>query len=262
MKFIFLLVTFNLCALDVLVTLPPLAFFVERVGGDLVTVQSLMPPGASPHTYEPTPQEMRQAVASEMWFQIGEPVEKRVEPALRGVQLIDLAQGINLLKGCPHCGADLHFWLSPKEAEIFSRTIAKALISAMPEKQVQIEGQLERLLEELRALNHELEAKLKPCKGEAVVVSHPSFAYFCRDYGFTELAIEVEGKEPSPRQLNQLLQEARGKAHVVIVQPQFNPKAAERVAKELGLPTCTVNPLSPEPLETMRRLAECICPLS
>ena len=248
------------------VSVAPFAFFVQQIGGEWVEPVSLVPPGASPHSYEPSPNQVRRALKAKIWFRIGEPFEEKMRPSMERaeVKIVDLRRGLQLIAGsCPHCrhGEDLHFWLSPKEAETFSRTIADALEEVLPEHQEKIEENLARLEIALKELDQQLKQEIAPCQGGAIVVSHPAFGYFCRDYGITQLSVEVEGKEGALRHLAELIVKAREMGvQRVILQQQYSTKGAKLVAKELGIPTCTIDPYLEHYFEVMTRLAECVCP--
>ncbi len=227
---------------------------------------SLVPPGASPHSHEPSPNQVRQALKARVWFRIGEPFEARLIPAMEaaGVKIVDLRQGLDLIEGnCPHCrnGKDLHFWMSLQEAETFSRTIAEGLSAVAPDKREGIDSRLKDLEIRLKEKDRELREKIDRCRGGAIVVSHPAFGYFCRDYGITQLSVESEGKEGGPRQLNALITKAKELGvKRVILQTQYSTKGAKLVARKIGAQTCTLDPYSEDYFEMLDRLAECVCP--
>ncbi|MBS0621588.1 MAG: zinc ABC transporter substrate-binding protein [Verrucomicrobia bacterium] len=259
----FLIFTCKLLALDVLVSIPPLQYFVEEIGGELVEVVCILPPGASPHTFEPSPKQMRGATKAKIWFGIGEPFERQLASALPKLKRINVLEGFTLLGGCPHCnhgGGDPHIWMSARLAKVFSRTIAQGLMEQLPEHKIMIESNLERLEAKLDQLDQELMEQLASCRGAALLVAHPAFGYFCRDYDLHQISIEHQGKEPTPKQLIEILKEARKRqAHLVILDGLHGNKGALLVAKELHLPTCLVNPMEKNVPENLRHLANCIC---
>lgn len=251
---------------QVLVTIPPIKFFVEAIGGDHVEVETLVPTGAGAHTYEPTPRQVQAASEAVLWFTIGEPLEARVHAALPKLEVIDLRQGIDLLGGhCSHkgctAGTDPHFWLSPRAAKLFSRSIAEALIHEREADRAAIEARLQHLETKLDKLDQKLTKQLAPCKGETILISHPALGYFCRDYGLHQLSVEFEGKEPSPKQLAKVVAEARAaQVKNLILDTQYSAKGGRLVAKQLDLPICPFDPLSEEYFANMHRLAGCVCP--
>lgn len=259
---------------DVAVSIPPYIYFVDRLMGNSVSTFSLVPEGANPHLYEPSPKEIARARQAKVWVRLSEHFEKRIFTAWReeNPQLItiNLAEKIQLpiLPGsqhsCPCCSAhhddtDLHFWLSLRLATEQAKLIACALTEAFPNKQTEIEKNLATFIEELDALDITLTKKLSPFAGEAILVSHPAFAYFCYDYRLQQLSIEQEGKDPLPQQITSLIETAKSSPiRVVLTQAQYNNKGAEMLAEELNLPVHNVDPYSANYLENISYIAHCI----
>ena len=254
----------------VLVTVPPHKYFVEQIAGDAVEVKSLVPPGANSHSYSPTPKQMISASHADLYFQIGEPFEARVFPALRShnrrIQEVDLRRGLDLITGghahqkhgCHHCqgGVDVHFWMSPKEAKVQAQTIGDALMKQYPEKSRLFSENLEILLENLDDLDVVIREIMSKAKSNVIMVSHPAFSYFARDYDITQISIEFEGKDPTPKQLNQIL-EAAEKYQIdrIFIQEQYTNKAATLVADKIGAELILVDPYSEKYISNMRTLA-------
>lgn len=249
-----------------LVTVPPYKFFVERIAGDSVDVQVLVPPGANPHIYEPTPKQVEKAYEVDIWFRLGEPSEEKILTVLQEqnqmLRVVDVTKGIDLM-GEGHCcdhheeGKDRHVWMSPKLAAIQAKTIAETLSEAFPMHKGQFYEGLNSLLADLESLDGELQKKLEPMKGDAILVSHPAFGYFCQEFGLKQLSIEYEGKEPLPQDVIHTLREAEN-AHVraVFIQIQYNNKGALLVADKLHLPVYSVDPYASDYLENLRRIAD------
>ncbi|MBA3602385.1 MAG: zinc ABC transporter substrate-binding protein [Parachlamydiaceae bacterium] len=255
----------------ILVSVAPDKFFVEKISGDTVKVELMVPAGASSHTFEPTPKQMLNASHADIWFQIGESFETRASRALQGhnpkLTLIDLRKGVDLIideegGGC-HCSAhakeccvDPHFWLSARQAKIQARTIADALTQRYPQHAQLYAKNLHSFIQELEELNKEIEAKLAPLQNRTIMVSHPAYAYFCRDYALKQLSIEFEGKDPSPRQLTNVLTRARHAGiKTVFIQMQYNNKGALLIAKELGAKVVTLDPYAEDYFTMMREVA-------
>lgn len=242
----------------VLVSVAPHKFFVESIAGDTVKVDLLVPAGTSFHTFEPSPKQMLAACCADAWFRIGESFETQVSQALQShhpeMRLVDLRQGIELITdphaACPHCsksdaGADLHIWLSPKQAKVQAQTIAQTLSELYPEHRQEYQKRLENFLAALQALDQEIRRRLEPLKDRTIMVSHPAYAYFAQDYGLTQFSIEFEGKDPSPRQLTMTLQRAREtKIKTIFIQPQHSSKGARLIAEELGAKVVSLDPYS------------------
>ena len=253
----------------VLVSVAPYKFFVEKIAGDTVKVGLMVPAGASAHTYEPTPKEMLAASTADLWFLIGESFEARAVRAIQShhpaIVLVDLRQNVHLIssdphhahQGCTHKNCqDLHIWLSPRQSKIQARTIASALEKLYPENKELYEANLKKLLEELDQLDVEISALLKPLKNRVILVSHPAYAYLTRDYDLKQISIEFEGKDPTPRQLTRVFEEARENGiHAIFVQRQYSNKGARLIADKIGARIVNLDPYSENYFYSMRDIA-------
>ncbi len=256
----------------VLVSIAPYAFFVQKIAGDKLPIITLIPEGANPHIYEPKPKEVERVRDASLWIRLGESFDQKVYRVLQEqnphLKIVDVTHGIDLISMCEeehqHChhgdeGKDIHIWLSPKLAKVQAQTIGEALMETFPENRELYTANLETFLTELDQLDQEISELLAPKKGHAILVSHPAFAYFCQDYGLIQLSVEMEGKDPLPQQVTQLLEEARHYAvTTVILEPQYSNKGAELIAKQLQVPTATVDPYSQDYLDNLRTIAQII----
>lgn len=258
----------------VLVSLAPYVYFVEKIAGETVKIETVIPAGVNPHLFEPTPRQVEEISRGQVWLCIGESFEKKISKVLKerdpNLLLVDLCQGIELLTFsedsqeacCGHCheeGKDRHIWLSPSLAKIQASTIAYALIERYPEHSEQYRAGLETLQAELDNLDEKISKRLEPLAGDAILVSHPAFGYFCKEYNLVQLSIEFEGKDPLPRQMEATLKMAQ-EHHVatVLTQAQYNNKAAELIAEKLHLPIYQVNPYSTDYLANLWEIATVI----
>jgi zinc transport system substrate-binding protein len=240
--FIFLLFPFSLCA-HVLVSIPPQKYLAERLVGNEVEVREIVPKGASPHSFEPSPKDVQRLSGATVWFCSGENFEKRLDKALeKDVRRISQLEGIDLLYDgcCCHSGVDTHVWLSPARLKVISKRMAVVLCELYPESKEGIHQRLEALLKEIS----EVERKIQSTSfSRSILVSHPAFGYFCKDYGIEQLSIEVDGKEPSPKQAHALMTEVKKKNITsLFVQEQYSRRAADRFAKELELEMVSLDP--------------------
>lgn len=255
----------------VLVSIAPYRFFVEKIAGNTVQIEMLVPTGASFHTYEPTAKQMIQASQADVWFRVGESFETRALAALKNhrpsMLVVDLRNGLSLIDSadyghiCRHCqgghGEDLHYWLSPRLAESQADAIATALIQVYPERRDEYLNNLNVFIQELRQLDHEIATLLKPLQNRWLLVSHPAYAYFCRDYQLVQYSIEFEGKDPTPQQLTTLIRKAREHhATRIYIQKQYSNKGAKLVATELKAELVLLDPYSENYLDAMREIAE------
>jgi zinc transport system substrate-binding protein len=252
----------------VIVSITPYKYFVEAIGGNTVKVGPLVPPDTSFHHYEPTPKLVLQAGTADIWFRIGESFEGRAIQALTShypnLKIVDLRDHVDLItvghehRNCCHAeGADLHIWLSARQAKIQATDIAKALMEVYPENKQLYQDNLDKLLKQLDELDAEIIQILKPLQNRTIMVAHPAYAYFARDYQITQLPIEYEGKDPSSKQLMRTLEEARAaQVKTIFIQKEYSPKGPYLVAKELGANIVELNPYSGDYFVMMRSIAQ------
>lgn len=158
---------------------------------------------------------------------------------------------------CGSEGADLHIWLSLKLAHIEATTIAQALIEQYPTYRSLYEANLKKFLAELREKDREFTTLLTPVKGKTVMASHPAYAYFCRDYGLYQISLEIEGREPTPKTMTDLIEKARAlKIRTIFTQAQYGVKGAELVANLLGAKIVSLDPYAEDYLKSMTTIAE------
>ena len=264
--------------LPVAATILPLGDFCQKIGGDLVRVRVLIPPGASPHVFEPAPSVMAAASQAKVFVYIGAGLEPWATRLLRAQNSKDLvivaaARGIPLLNMAEHhhhgkvakpgqagehgqeaLSAPLtgnpHIWLDPVLAQQICRKIAAAFIQADPEHRAQYTTNLQEYLAALAALNQDIEHHAKSWRLRDYVAVHPAFAYFARRYGLHCVGtIEASpGREPTPRYLRDLVAAIhRYGIKVVFSEPQLNPRVADVIAREAGVKVLLLDPLGGRP---------------
>uniref|UniRef100_UPI00405647D3 metal ABC transporter solute-binding protein, Zn/Mn family n=1 Tax=Candidatus Electronema sp. TaxID=2698783 RepID=UPI00405647D3 len=135
--------------------------------------------------------------------------------------------------------------------------MAAALQEADPANAAAYANNLQTVTASLAALDAELKAVLAPFKGQTFLVYHPAFGYFAQAYGLRQEAVETGGKSPSPRQLRALISEAKKEqAKVIFVQPQYDRKNAETVAKAIGGRVAVLDPMAANVPENLRFMAK------
>lgn len=255
------------------VTIEPQRYFVEKIAGDLFQVYCVTPAGQSPETYDPTPQQMVQISRSQAYFRIGEigfeqAWMKNLQSQNPDMLVFDLSEGMELIKNQEeehegeeahhhhHGSVDPHIWTSISGAKVIAQNTCQALVKLDPENQETYQAGYQRLIGEIDSTAVEMKRLLQPLAGSAFIIYHPTLTYFAREFGLQQLCIELDGKEPSPAQLKQLLETAtQSGAKVVFVQQEFDQKNAELIAKETGCRLVTINPLSYNWHDEMIRLA-------
>jgi zinc transport system substrate-binding protein len=280
----------------VAVSIIPQAWLVRAVGGPRVDVVTLVTPGESHHTYQPTDAQVSRVMASAVFFRIGTSFENapwfHALEAAGKPRVVDLRDGVSLLDMAAHhdddeegppdpprkgtvpfsltrklgqspadrfAGKDPHIWLSPRRLKIQAATIAQTLAEQDPAHRGEYERNLAAVQQRLDELERTLAARLAPLKGKAFFVFHPAWGYFADDYGLRQISVEVEGKEPSDQELTQLQRQARQSGvKVVFVQPQFGGRSARAVADAAGARLETADPLPADLPAGLLQLADAL----
>ncbi|MGK5095431.1 zinc ABC transporter substrate-binding protein [Deltaproteobacteria bacterium TL4] len=272
--------------IEVTVSILPQKFFVEKIGGSQTRVNVMVGPGSDPHTFEPTPKQMIALSHAQLYFAIGIEFEKiwlakfqRLNPQMR---IIHTDQGIEKLPGLdddhehsenesspvaplrqhpkeasPH-GEDPHIWLSPLLVQKQAQTIFQALIQIDPAHQTQYTTQSQHFQSQLVSLHEEFTHLFSSQTGQrAFLIYHPVLAYFAKDYGLTQHAIEIEGKQPKPAQLQRLIDYAKDKGlHLVVTQPQFDPRSGKMITTAIGGKVLSFDPLAEAWDQNLRKFAQ------
>ncbi|MGD2020689.1 MAG: zinc ABC transporter substrate-binding protein [Thiohalocapsa sp.] len=261
--------------LSVFVSVLPLATFAERIGGERVAVRAMVQPGHSPATYEPTPRQITALADADLYLRVGVPFEdawmQRISATNPDMPVVDLRDGLTLRPQAAHThdhgdGArhqqegprmDAHVWTSPRLVRQMAETIRAALTELDPAGAETYAANLAALDAALAALDAALQEQMGGLENRSFLVYHPAWGYFADAYGLSQVPIEYEGKEPGARRLTALIEQAqKNNARVILVQPQFDQRAAGQVARAIGGRVETVDPLSPDYFATLRRLAE------
>lgn len=263
---------------QVTVSIVPQKYFVERIVGDMFAVNVMIPPGASPAMYEPTPRQMIDVSRSVVYFRIGHiPFETtwlgKIADANETMRIVDTSKGVDLIEGdnhdrddslergaqtrqATHRGIDPHIWLSPKEVKSQLGNILEALGEIDPANKEFYKKNHRDFLEEIDALDSRIRNLLEDTKRKSIMVFHPTWSYFARDYGLKQIAIEVEGKSPSPALLKALIDSARREnIKVVFVQKQFDSHRAQTIAAEIEGEIVQIDPLEYNWVDNMDEVA-------
>lgn len=253
--------------LTVAVSVPPQAYFVERIGGSRVRVEVMIPPGYSHVDYPLTPRQMTALSRADLYVAVGHPAFEferlQVRPFLAGVpglRVVDMSRGMHLIQDGHehgHEGGDPHVWVAPETVAVAAVNIARALERADPAHAGEYRANLRGFQADLAALDREIRRLLDPHRGGKFMVYHPTWGYFARQYGLTEIAIEAEGKEPSAARLIQLIERARREdVKVIFVQSGFPRKSAQVIADAVGGRVLVADPEKRDWLGNLRRVAE------
>ena len=229
--------------LRVVATIEPLCMLARELGGERVVCPTLVPPGASPHAFEPRPSALRAVAEAQLLLRAGNGIDDWAVP-------LGNAGGGEWLALGPACGANdpacAHFWLDPFLALPALAPLEAALVARDPASAAGYGLRKVEFAVSVFALDAELAAQLAAVRGAEFVAFHPAWGGFAAHFGLRDLgAIQAHGaEEPTPRRLAELISIARAaNVHAVLIEPQLDPHTARVVAEELGARVVTVDPL-------------------
>jgi zinc transport system substrate-binding protein len=231
----------------VIATITPLADFARQVGGARVDVTLLLPAGASPHTYEPTPKTVQEISKAKVFIRIGAGLEfwadKLVSAAARDVTIVTCSDGIALIKGEDHdhghavSNVDPHIWLDPIICIKIIKKIEDAFSRVDPSNSSYYKKNASEYIARLTSLDREISEKVRTFRTKEYITFHSAWNYFSKRYGLRVAGVieEGPGKEPSARHIGDILRLIKGlKTRVVFAEPQSSTRIAEVIAKEAG----------------------------
>lgn len=257
--------------LQVMVSIAPQKYFVERIGNGSVTVNVMVPAGAEPHTFEPKPEQLKALSRADVYLRIGIEFEAawidKLKTANPRMLIVDTTQGIQRLPMATNPRAagghqesgnlDPHIWLSPSLVKLQAKTIYTALAQVDQPHQARYQANLDRFLADINTLDREIRQSLNGVKNRQFIVFHPGWGYFARDYGLEMLSIAVGGQEPSAAELANLITVAKqANIRVVFAEPQFSQQAAETIAREIGGEVLLIDPLASDWLDNLRHVSQ------
>jgi zinc transport system substrate-binding protein len=269
--------------IDVFVSIVPQKYFVEKIGGESVKVSIMVQPGANPATYEPKPRQMAALAKAKAYFTIGVPFETvwldRISAANPGMTVIHTEEGIKKRTMADHFHVeeghsaqereewkqaeehhgvkDPHIWLSPRFVKFQARNILNGLLRIDPARGASYEMNYKSFISEIHALDAEIKGIFAGKEGRKVfMVFHPAWGYFAQDYGLEQIAVEMEGKEPGPAEMEELIRHARKEGiKVIFVQPEFSTKSAETIAKAIEGELVFANSLALDWADNLKKVA-------
>lgn len=271
----------------VFVSIAPQKYFVDRVSNGTAEVAVMIEPGANPHVFEPKPRQMTTLSGADLYFTIGSSFDltwvPRLAAAAPGLRVVHTEEGVRRIAMAEehddmpetedehaedhgpehhhHDGLDPHIWLDPNLVLIQAAHIRDGLSQADPAAAATYAAGYEDFRSELTDLDRRIRAILAPIPAErrTFLVFHPSWGYFAHAYKLNQIAMEVEGKEPSPRDMARIIDLAGAKAiRVIFVQPQFSEKSAGVLARQLGARIVRLDPLAGDWADNLLRAAEAI----
>ncbi len=242
--------------LPVVASILPLADFLRQIGGDRVRVETLVPAGASPHTYELAPAQLKAVMRARVLVLNGLGLEFWSDKVVSSAEnpdliIVNFSEGLKIISGdADEPGGNPHTWLSPANVIRQVGKIREALIQADPAGAGVYRANAEKFLGELQWLDEEIRKAVAGFSSKRFIAFHAAWSYFAADYGLEETAVVERrpGQEPSPAEIADIVRKAKEiQARAIFAEPQFSTKAAEVIAEECGASVLLLNPLGLPP---------------
>lgn len=277
--FIVLIAAFSSCTTNtgtssdnkiVTVSILPQKTILAAIAGDKFTINVLIPEEGNHETYEPTAQQMAETGKSIAYFKLGYlDFEVNWLNKLTGnypeMRLFDTSEGLELIRGeevvhgdhVHHGGIDPHIWLSVKAVKVQAANILTGLKALDAPNSDYYEMNYAQFSMELDSLDQQINNIFETAETRDFMIFHPSLGYFARDYDLNQIPIELEGKEPSPAYMKQLIDLGREKQiKTIFVSSQFSKQSALAIAGQLDVAVVEFNPVDPNWEENMLYIAE------
>jgi len=267
-----------------LVTIVPQAEMVEFIGGEHIDVTIMVPPGESPHSFEPTPEQMKKVAQATAYFKVGSGVEFEIAhmdtiiEQNSDLKVFDCSEDISVISFDEHYGkegyhkeeeehehedehdyggTDPHIWTSPVNFKKMAEVVYNGLVEMDPDHQEEYYTNYQAYISKLDNLNTNVSNMIQPYEGRSFMVYHPAWGYFGDTYNLKMIAIEDEGKQPGPAGIDAIINQAKEEnITVIFVAPQFDTSSAETIADEIGGNVVFANPLMINYEKTITKLAE------
>lgn len=248
------------------VSILPQEYFVKKIAGENYQINVMVPPGASPATYDPTPRQMSRLAGSDIYLRIGEIAFekawlKSITSNYPELPVKDLSNGISFIRQAHHHhgkeeiikeGADPHIWVSTLNARIIARNTFVALKEIYPEDSVSFRNNYHLLLDTVNQVDSIYSAHSDELNNKHFLIYHPALGYLARDYNMHQIVLEFEGKEPPPAHIRDVIETAhKHNINTIFIQSQFSTENARSLAQETGADIVQIDPLSPQWKEMM-----------
>jgi len=262
----------------VAVSIVPQATFVKAVGGGLIEVVTMIPPGNSPANYQATPKQMEDLSKASIYFAIGVPTERiNILPEIKDfnseIRVVDLSKPVEAVypiryfsdveshehgdENSHEAERDQHIWLSPKRVKIMVEKITEELSIIDPDNSDTYQSNSVAYIDKLDALDKEISETVSKMSGKSFLIYHPAFGYFADDYGLEMIPVEKIGKEATAKELLSIIKIAKAKnIKIVFYQAEIDSKQSKVLADELDGKAVMLAPLAPNYINNLRQISE------
>lgn len=250
------------------VSISPMEYFVDRLTGGSLEVNVMLPPGVGHASYSPSPRQFEKLSGSGIYFRVGylgyeRAFIGRLKELSPGMKEVNLSEGVELIRGpeidhgdhVHEGGIDPHIWMSPAVMLSLLPAISSSIIDVYPHLKGTVEENYPLLAGEVEAIHNDFKRLGQELPRRSFMIFHPALTYLARDYGFEQIAMEHEGKEPSPRYLSRLVSKARDESiPVIFIQQEYDVRSAQLISQETGAAVVPINPLAYDWMASMDEL--------
>jgi len=254
------------------VSIIPEKYFVDIISDNMLNVNVMIPPGAGHSTYEPLPSQMKDLNKSKIYFKIGHldfefTWIERFKNSNKSMKIVDLSENFDLsvvaaTSCCNHAhetehnankhAVDPHLWLNPIMVKSMIEKIAEEIAVLLPSERDSILIRKNSFIDEIDLLNRHITEKLERFKGNKFLIFHPALTWFAYQYGLEQIAVEIDGKEPSPSEIRKIIQTVKDEnIKAILIQNEFPFERAIPISKETGIDIIQINPLAYNWVENM-----------
>jgi len=241
------------------VSILPQKYFVEQIAGNLLQVNVLIPPGSSPHNYEVLPSQMKDLSKSKVWLQVGlltleDALKDKLTKNSNNLTIVNSSEGIIPIAGTEHEEEghkhsaietfDPHIWLAPADVKVIAKNTLNALKVGFPLFSDAFDTNYTRFITRIDSLSLVIDQKIAPLNNRNILIFHPALAYFARQFNLSQIALEFDGKEPSPKHMKEIVDLAHEQnIHVIFIQKEFDPAFAQQLSREIDGEVVIIDPL-------------------
>lgn len=243
--------------IKVVVTILPYAGLVKSIAGDNADITVMIPPQSACETYEPTPVDIAKAAKSSIYFSVGanyafeRNLLKGISENYPGIKMIDCSGGVEIKENNPH------IWLYPAGIKKIMENISNALVSYRPDMKDFFEQNKNKFLNKLDSVDAAVKLNFAGKAKKKFLVFHPSWYYFAENYNIEQIAVEKEGKEPTARDLKEIVDLAKKyKIGVVFAELGTNETMAASIKEELKADLQLLNPMEEDILKNLLTAAQ------
>ncbi len=274
---------------SIFVSILPQKYFADRIVGDLFDVEVMVAPGSNPATYEPTPRQMSKLGRSKLFYAIGVPFEQAWIPKIQknypelfiedtsvSIRKRPMDESASITEEEHHDiheqdghhehghihkpgSRDPHVWLDPEYAKVISRTMFQSLSNKYPEHNAEFKSNYDLLVKDLDSLSNDLAEVLDGVESRNLLVFHPSWGYLADRYGFRQIPIEIDNRNPTAKETAQTVEFAKHKEiKYIFINSQVDSSQAEKIAEEIGAKVISIDPLAYDYIDNLKKVATVI----